>query len=211
MYQYLEATPILIPFIIGLYKYQHIKKWNWLFFFVCYGAGNELLSILLIESGVKNTMYLSHLYTIMSFVLLNLFYRSVLHNYIKRKWFLYVIVSFLVFYSINFIFNQGFYDYPSLPFSVTALVIILYSLFYFYKTMIDSKIIYLSKEPLIWINIGILIWFSGNLFFNILFNVMLDFSRDFLKIAATSTRLLSAILYVLIAIGFWKTGRNIEC
>ncbi len=74
--------------------------------------------------------------------------------------------------------------------------------------MVDAKIGQLSKESLIWINTGILIYYSGNLFYYILFNLFLDYSHEFLKSIGIYVISLNALFYILIAIGFWKVKKG---
>lgn len=201
---YLAVSPILIPFIIGVIKYKYIKSLKWMFYFVCYGVGNEIVSIILIESGAKNTMAKSHLYIFVSFVLLCLFYQSVFEKFINRKWFLSIIVFFVCFHLGNLFFIQSIYKYPSLPYSVSALIIVVLSIIYFYKVMVEAKIINLAREPLIWINTAVLIYFTGNLFYHILFNIILEYSRDFLNLTMVYFHLLNGLFYILIAVGFYQ-------
>lgn len=207
---YLIGTPILIPFIVGIYKYKDIKDLKWLFYFVCYGVANEFVTLLLISGGARNTMPKSHLYTLVSFVLLFLFYQSVFKKFIKRKWFLAIIVFYMVFCFTNLLFFQSIYKYPSLPLSVLAIIMVSFSIIYFYKIMIEAKIINLSKEPLIWINTGILIYYTGNLFYYILFNLFLNYSHEYLRSIGVYFFTLNTLFYVLIAVGFYlnKDGQG---
>lgn len=67
----------------------------------------------------------------------------------------------------------------------------------------------LSKEPLIWITTGMLVYFMGNLFYYTLFNLFVDLSIDYLRmIGRYYSPSLNALFYILIAIGFWKAGKH---
>ncbi len=74
--------------------------------------------------------------------------------------------------------------------------------------MLEAKIMKLADEPLIWINTALLIYFTGNLFFYILFNVILEASRAFSKITVQYYSGLMALFYILIAIGFFKAKKS---
>lgn len=179
-----------------------------MFFFVSYGVFNEILSQILIKSGANNTLPLSHLYAYISFMLVCSFYYSILNGFINRKWFYLVAVLFTLFYLINLIFLQSIYEYPDLPFSVSSVIIIAFSIIYFLRIMVEAKIQNLAGEPLVWINAGILIYFTGNFFYHILFNYLLENSRQFLIQISFYFRILIALFYILIAIGFWKTKKD---
>lgn len=198
---------IFIPFVYGIFKYKSIKNYKWLFYFICLGSVNEIVNRILIVSGVHNTLLLSHIYAFVSFMLLSLFYQSVLKNFIGRKWFLILMLGFSMFYAVNLVFLQSIQDYPDLPFSISSLVFITLSLLYFYKIMIEAKIVKLTSEPLFWINTGIIIYFTGNLFFHILFNLMLNSSREFLLRAGFFFRVMIGLFYIIIFIGFLKENK----
>jgi len=202
---FLLTWTIFIPFLIGIFYYKNIKSFKWLFFFISYGVFNEILSLILIKSGANNTLPNSHIYAYVSFILMCSFYNSILDGFINRKWFYVSVVLFTMFYLINLIFLQSIYEYPDLPFSVSSIIIIAYTILYFFKTMVETKIENITGEPLIWINVGILIYFTGNLFYHILFNFLLESSRDFLLQISFYFRVLIALFYILIAIGFLKT------
>lgn len=70
--------------------------------------------------------------------------------------------------------------------------------------MIEANIKNLWNVPYIWINTGILIYYSGNLFHTILFNIILEYSREFSKLTVVYFNVLNALFYILIAIGFLK-------
>lgn len=199
----LRISPILIPFVVGIYKYSRIRNLRYLFFFVCYGVGNEMVSKVLKEFGIRNTMPQSHLYAIVSFTLLCLFYRSVFKGYISEKWFNGLIVLYYVFSITNLLFFQSIFDYPSLSFSVMTIVVVVFAIIYYHKTMVEAEVTSLSKEPLVWINTAMLIYYTGNLFYNVLFNLFLDYSHEFLRSIGIYFFVLNALFYILIAVGFY--------
>lgn len=74
--------------------------------------------------------------------------------------------------------------------------------------MLEAKVVQLLNEPIVWINIGVLIYYSAGLFYYALFNYSVQISKSFIyntvKINATT----SIFFFLLIAIGFWKAGRQ---
>jgi hypothetical protein len=74
--------------------------------------------------------------------------------------------------------------------------------------MVEAKIMSLWDEATIWINGALLIYYSGNLFFTVLFNVILEYSREFSKITVISFSVILALFYALVTVGFWKAGRS---
>lgn len=207
MNSYLLVWTILIPFFYGIFNYNKITGFKWLLFYVSYGVGNEIISRILIDSGVKNTLPLSHLYVLFSLLFLCLFFKEILKGFIRPKWFNIIMVLFGIFYVFNLFYFQSLFNYPNVPFAVLSMIILIFSLLYFYKTMIEARISKLADEPLIWINTGIVVFFTGNFFYHIFFNIFLESSQEFLLNVGTYFRFLIAIFYILITIGFTKAKR----
>lgn len=199
---------ILIPFIIGLYKYKTFKGLRFLFLFVAFGVLSEIGTKVLKALEFKNTLVLAHSYVLISFVLLCLFYHNVFKTSVKSSWFTFLIVAFVLLCLLQLLFFQKVTDYPSIQFAALALVMIVFSLLYFHKVMLEAKLVILSNEPLIWINAAILIYYTGNFFYYILFNLFVDYSIEYLKTISIYFVALNALFYILIAVGFWKAGKQ---
>lgn len=206
---YFNWISILIPFFIGLVNYKKFdKSLKLIFYYVLYGTINEIAVRIFISQGIKNTMPNIHLYLAVSFLLLGLFYYQILSGFFKRQIIIAIIVLFEVYIFVNAGFIQSIYEYPVLLRSLGTIIIMFFSLVYFYKVMIEAKHTNLWQEPLIWINGALLIYYSGNLFFTILFNFILEYSREFSKITAFYFSGIMTLFYILIAIGFWKAGNR---
>ncbi|MDX8340915.1 hypothetical protein SLH46_17080 [Draconibacterium sp. IB214405] len=200
---------ILIPFFIGLFRYKDLDKSLRLFFyFVVYGTINEIAVRLFIYMGGNNTMLSSHLYVMLEFFMLGLFYSEVLKGIIRKRIIIAIIVLFELYCVINVLFLQSVHLYPSIPLSVSKIFFVGFSLLFLYKVMTEAIVQDLWKEPLIYINFSVLIYYSGNLFYALLFNIILEHSRELSKEVGYYYTVLNTIFYILIAIGFWKAGRK---
>lgn len=203
--------PIFIPLIAGLLRKQYFDKAFKIFFaFVFYAVLNECVVFFLRHTfSIKNTMPYINLYLVLSFSFITYFYSIILAGIINRKRFLWF-VSIAAFYFIfHILFFKGIFIYPSLLGSVKSLIYITLSLVYFYNFRFDFNEKKVWDNPLLWINLGILIHNSGALFNMILFNLILEYSREFSKLTLVYYSALNALFYILIAIGFWKTKKNI--
>lgn len=200
---------ILIPFFVGIFKYRQFgKNLHFIFYFVIFGTITEIVTRIIIYAGVTNTLPVTHFYLMIEFLLLGLFYTHVLQDILRKRVILTIIVLFEVYCLINTLFLQSLFEYPSFPQSVSKLLLVGFSILFFYKVMIEASVPNLWKEPLIYINIAILVYYSGNLFYSLLFNLILEYSREFSKITVHYFAGLMTLFYILIAIGFWKAGRN---
>lgn len=199
---------ILIPFFIGVYRFKHLDKSLRLFFyFVVYGTINEIVTRIFISLGGNNTMPFSHLYLMAEFFILGLFYSVILKGVLHKRIIITIIVLFELYCVVNTLFLQSVFEYPALPLSISKIFIVGFSILFLYKIMTEAKVLNLWNEPLIYINLAVLIYYSGNLFYSLLFNLILDYSREFSKITIDYFTILNTLFYILIAIGFWKSER----
>ncbi len=121
--------------------------------------------VLIVKMKLGSNIFLSHFYFTTQFVLLSLFYAELL----KFKWIIIVMTLVLIGVAYQFIDDPSlFYRYNPSGFTVTQLLIVIYALLYFYKSL--SK-----KNEFLIVNIGIffyllssaLIFASGNLIFDV--------------------------------------------
>lgn len=198
---------ILLPFITGLFCFKRFDTSLKLFYlYVLYGTVNEVVTFILRRFGLDNTMPFIHLYQIVTFPILVLFYSSLIYKKTLTRFSIVLISIFELFNLINLVFFQSIYEYPNFTRTIATFVVIVLCIWYFYRVMVEAKIMSLWDEPLIWINGALLIYYSGNLFFTVLFNLILEYSREFSKITVVSFSVILTLFYVLVTIGFSKAG-----
>src|SRR5690606_25822408 len=128
--------------------------------------------------------------------------------YIKH-WILNALVgSGLSYYVMDIVFIQSVYDFHNVVGSVGALMLIMVSLLFFARIMAEARITSLRKEPLVWVNIGVLFYYAGSFFYFILFNLNVKNALDFAKQVGTFMTILTLAFYIFIAIGFFKSGET---
>ncbi|MCY1719737.1 hypothetical protein OU798_05250 [Prolixibacteraceae bacterium Z1-6] len=207
-YLYLNILSELSAVILGTVFIKSLKKkYVFLYIFVCYALVTEVLLHLLSRLGVKNTLPGTHIYGPIEFLLLAFLYYFHFNKSKIAKWIIVSMVLFELYCIINLLFIQGFYEYSNTR-AISSLILVLFSILYFNKVMIETNISKLSAEPMVWINTAVLLYFSANLFYNILFMMILDYSREFSKLVNIYFTVFNVGFYILIAIGFWKTGKQ---
>lgn len=199
---------IFVPFIAGTYYYKRLQiSHKFLYAFVCSGVLTEITSRFIKKVlEVKNNMPLGHIYITISFILISLFYLYELKGFIKEKFIIGIIITFTMFSVINVSFIQSYYSYPSITGAISALFLVLFAIMLFTRIMTEAKIKMLSKSSLTWINSAVLIYYSGNFFFYILFNILLNYSEEFTYKTLNFFSVLYLIFYLLIAKGFWHAS-----
>ena len=131
-----------------------------------------------------------------------MFYLYQLEGFIKKNYVWYINLVFEILCVVNFIFIQDLTEYPNTR-AFEGLIISLFSILVFYRILIEERIKKLIYSPVVWINTVVHFYFSGNLFFHLVFNHMLIKNSEDLKFTITYIFVsLNAIFYSGIAGGF---------
>jgi hypothetical protein len=203
---------IFVSFFIGLIRFKYFSsEIRFVFYFVAFSVFTELFTEIYKAVVERNTMPIGHFYIPISFLLLGLFYRSALKNYINQKVLNGIIVTFLFFSLINVLFIQSLFEFANITGALSAIILCVFSILLFAKIMSEAKIKKLGAEPLVWINLGILFYHAANFFFYILFNYTLSISTEFARGTIYFNWMVGILFYILIIIGFIltkKTGKQ---
>lgn len=111
-----------------------------------------------------NNMPVFHVFTVMEFLVFTLFFRYLADSQKAKKILSLFMVAFLLFGIVNAIYIQPIYTYNSISRSVESLLLIAFSLASFYRSLGENNPTVKKTKNLIWINIGIICYFSGALF-----------------------------------------------
>jgi len=199
---------VLVPLVIGTIHFSKLSKsLRFIYWFVLFGTVTELVNRLFIyELGIKNTMPLGHFYIAVSFIFAGIFYAHELQGFIHKRIVYIVLIVFELFCLHNAIFFQSHLAFPSIPGAVSSLLLVLFSIMLFTKIMVEGKIKVLTRSPVVWVNTAMLIYYTGNFFYNILYNMSLSYSVEFSLITIKFSSIFMAVFYILISVGFWKAG-----
>lgn len=211
IFNHIYNISLFAGLIVGLLKYKNLlKPLRLVLLFVALGCFTESLIDILKHFGIRNSMPVGHIYFPLSILILGLFYILSIKDFINRKIVIGTIVIFEILSIVNLIFIQNIHQFPNIIAAIGALIIIAFSIIYFSKVMTEAKIKKLSDEPMIWINTALLIYFSANFFFYILFNLNVEFDIEFAKRIHAFFFGFNILLYALIIIAFLKVkGKNL--
>jgi hypothetical protein len=206
-YLYFNIASELSAVIFGTIFLKNLdKKFIFLYVFVCYALITEVGLHILSKLGAHNTLPGTHFYGPIEFLLLSLMYYYHFKSSNISKWILLIVLLFELYCIINPLFIQALYEYSNTR-AVSGLILVFFSILYFHEVMVETKIGKLSAEPMIWINTAVLLYFSANLFYNVLFTMILEFSREFSKLVSVYFTSFNVLFYLLIAMGFYKTKK----
>jgi hypothetical protein len=155
---------------------------------------SDIVSAFLIRGN--NHIFLAW-YGLVEMLILFSFYYKVLNT---KKWIPYLTIAFSTFYLVNsfYLVNDAF---NSISRSAECLIMIFLILKLFHQFFKQEEDIFIEQSPLFWVNVGLLIYFSGAFFTFIFSEYILDPREVPLWRLHNSANFLKNIL---IAIGLWK-------
>lgn len=202
--RYISPTPALIS---GLIRYKYLTGGiKWIFWFVVFGTVMQLLSRAMIPV-FKTNLPGMHVYVPIKFFLFSMAYRHFLDGFLNKKVIYGIAITFISYSVINSLFFQSIYLFPNFVRAIGIFILAVYAMLWYLKTLREMKITSLRSDPVVWINTGAIIYFSGSFFIFILSNLFLEHSRVILGYSFRVSSFLGNLNYILIAIGFWKTKK----
>ena len=149
---------------------------------------------------VLNNLPLLHLYTLLEFIFLSLFYRSIFRDLKLRYLDLFILLVGL-FIIVNSAFLQPVNGFNNNAKTLTQLIFIAYTLIYLFKLPKQENAL------LNLLNSGILIYYSGSLFIFMFTNVLTDLKEliPYYNYLWLANAFLYLIFQLIILYGLWKT------
>jgi hypothetical protein len=202
--QYVLVFSLTIALIRRKYLNEELK---FIWYFILMGTFFEIFSRTLLYLKVKNTLPTLHLYTILEFIIIGLFYYKFFGDFFSKKLIPFIIIGFVLFAIINGFFIQGIYNFNTYASGLEAIIVIALSLLCFYKMLIELDTRSPTKQPVFWINSGFLFYFAGSLFIYILSNFIKG-DNHLLSLAWGMHAFLMALLHIFFGIGLWLSHRR---
>jgi hypothetical protein len=205
LFTYLSSFFVLVPIYIGCVKYKFLHERK-LVFYLC--VASIVTEILLLLKKDANNWHVVNLYNILEYVLLSSFYIIFFKklNYTSNIPYLLIGLYLLASLINNFFLNKSTHA-DQIALSISSLTFISYSLFSLF--LILKKLLFddLFNEPFFWINFGVLIYFSGNLFiFTFIRFLEINQLNLFQEIYIIHSAL-NLTNYLFISLGFWKVKK----
>lgn len=201
---HLSVYSLALPAAVGLLRYfllSKVQKVLWLL--VLLSILIDIVADQLRHAGPYQTLVF-YLFTIIEFTILTYVFTQALVPFIARKYLLGVLLFFLLFVFSDMMWLSGIEQFNSYSTAVEGLLIICFTLTYFYKTLQELQIKYLEREPQFWISTGVLLYFSSSLFI-FLFTNYVNSSLISLYIIWGIHGIFSILLNVLYSIALWVT------
>lgn len=197
-FAYLSIFSPLLP-LLTLTVRKVDSTIRWVVLFVILSFLSDLINLIIIKMDLieGNNYFMYKIYGFLETAVLLVFYYKVLDK--KRLvWMLGSI--FLVFYLVDVIYIEpdSFHAFGR---SVQSILLIFYSLMLFLQFFQKEEDIFLDRKPVFWVNVGLMVYFSGAFFSFMLSNYLLN-SPQYIWAFHNFSNFLKNLL---IGIGIWKS------
>ncbi|MEW7281131.1 hypothetical protein ABW636_21250 [Aquimarina sp. 2201CG1-2-11] len=199
---------VIIPLLISGFKLRSLNKVQIRLVYL-------LLTVLLVESISNilwyqkvNNLPVYHFYTVLEFLLITAIYKKVLASLFSKLFFIIISSSFVLFAVINTLFFQDLQTFNSNTTTLTGVVVIFFSLCYFYALLKEVKYSTLETNPMFWINSGFLIYFSSNLILFFMNNSLFKGITEASYILWGLHAFINIVLTLFYTIAIWVTPKK---
>jgi hypothetical protein len=192
-------APVLISIVFFRafplpYKILGIHLWG--------AALSEIICHILWYHKINN-LFMFPLYTLWEFEMVSLFYFMVLKSVSFRRIIVCMMILFAALTVADICLVNGLKRFNYYSRSVEGLIIIMYTVTYFYTVLSEMSIARPEKEGAVWISMAFLIYFSGTLFLFIFGDYVIRHSYKTYGVYWVFHAVLMWILCSMIATGLW--------
>ncbi|MBL0911575.1 MAG: hypothetical protein IBJ09_04320 [Bacteroidia bacterium] len=203
--------PILLTAVYAAFCYRRLDRELRLFsLFVFFSAIVQGISLLLWFRSINN-LPLLHVYTALGFMLLALFYRELLRNFIDKRIIEAAALLFLLFSIANTLFLQPLSTFNSYALSAESVLVVILSLFT-YMLLLDNTVKEQRRaqiSSLHWINSGLFVYYSSNLIIFYFGDLIThSFPKDLNRYTWILHSFFSVVMYICFFTGLWKRPKR---
>jgi hypothetical protein len=182
----------------------------------------HIIGVLIIASGLCDlvgyflftrhhaTIVVFNVYYCVLFLLLSWFYYEALFVNTRRILVWVGLAVYLQSYILTTLYVQGFFEYQTLMWLIAAVIMIIYSIAYFFYSLSTITPSGFFGYSLIWINMGVMIYFCLNLFLFVLGNhVLTKLDPETSALIWSTHNINNIIKNILFAVGMFFYRRKI--
>lgn len=198
-----------VPFIMALFKFKKLNSvQRLLMYLISVIVLVEIISLFLWHKEINN-LVMYHIYTVIEFIMISMIYTKVLTSLFPKYVFKILTFLFIIFAFLNVQFFQNIYTFNSNTITVSGIIIIIFSLSYFYALLQEIKYSALENNPMFWINSGFLIYFSTNLILFFINNSMFKASTEATYLVWGLHAIINIVLTLFYTIALWVTPKKL--
>jgi hypothetical protein len=196
-----------LPILVGLYLI-FLKKLNRMYFpillFVIISTATDFISIW-VAHKYHNNLFVFSIYAVIDTLIIFYFIQQFLQQKKVKLVFTLLISTYFIF-SLWSMLTFGFERFNSIQLAFGALFVIVLILYFFFEIFYYETIADLIKFPAFWIASIWLVYYSGTLFLNLLFNEIINGNLSF-KVDLTNIILL-IITNIVCTLSLWLARKK---
>lgn len=155
---------LLVPLLIYISRIRYASRQIHIIgAIVIVSCLSDLIGYILFKQNESNVLVFNAYYLLL-FFLLSWFYYEILFQKNQRKIVWIGVVVYLLSFILVTLFVQGLREYQTLMWVITAVIMITYSIGYFFYSLSTVDPNRYLNYSFIWINVGVMIYFCLNLF-----------------------------------------------
>lgn len=206
--KHVNAFLVLVPITISIIKpFGRNIPYSYIIILLFFGFVIDLANGFIIPVLDGKNAILLHIYTLSEFIILALFFRTIIYNNTIKKGLFIVIIVFGLFKMIDMVWITGTEKLDSLAITISSLFFTGLSLYFYWQTFQRLEVESLERYPLFWINTGILFYFAGNLITFIFSNYITQQGYEYFITHWLLHNLFSLFKYIAFSIGLWLLPR----
>lgn len=202
---YVSLASILCPLWVAVIQWSKLpKEISPLRWILIVSLLSDVLSLIVIRFSMSSYP-LGNIYLFIQFTVL--FY--ILSFRIKNKISLVVVYGlYVLFYSINVILFQSFFEFNTNSIVVSSLILIFLSTNYLYRLLSELPTVYVHKLPMLWLTFAVLIYYAGTLFLFLANNYLVRVLGDSHSMIWILHNILNISKNILFAVALWQSYRT---
>jgi hypothetical protein len=195
---WLSVISDIFPILAAIYNYKYLDpvlKIAFCFFIV--SLLSDVLQIAFIYLHILTNSPIIHIYIILSILFFGaIYYRAFFRQIVKE---IVVVFSVLALFIVifNIFFNEGILEYPSVSNAVLSILLISFSLMYFYQLLYRQEFIHIEKQAFFWINASVLFYYSVTIFLFMLYKKLSNDQIGQYYIINSITNIIANILFTI--------------
>lgn len=202
-FKYLSLVPVIVTTLVAMVRFrQLVPALRCLAFLIFFSDSVEIVSRVL-GAQQRSNLFILPIDTLAEFGLLAWMYRLALRPSVVSRLLPAIIAVFAVASLFSYANPPSLVQFNSVQRFAESLLVIGLVLLYFYKIIRELVIIHLEREPMFWVSVGLLLYFSGNVFIFVSSNYALRHSKSLSLRLWDIHELLYMVLYGLYAWALW--------
>jgi hypothetical protein len=188
----------ILPVIAALYNYRRLDKIlkivaAFLLISVLFDWGFEIAS----HFHIPNNFPAIHLFILISLGFFTVIYYAAFFSPLLKRTTIILSILALFISIFDMVFDKGIWQYPSISNTALSVVLIIFSLIYFYQLLTRQEFIHIEKQGLFWINAGVLFYYSVNIFLFMLFRRIISSHEEDYYMIHNVTNIIANILFTV--------------